>query len=178
MDWTFGGKILVIVIVAFALSFLGISAVVFTTSKDWTNETKDEQTKIGDLKKKLTEAAGLAETAKKELEDAKRDFEAQSKQLNDRLTALEEENKRDLATITETHGQIDKAQQSARGILDQVQVKRKAVDGLLAEKKAVQEQASAYTLHQDELTDRVREVERLLDAATNHKSSLKDRVGP
>lgn len=178
MDWTFAGKILVIVIVALSLSFLGISAVVFTTSKDWRTETKDEKAKIDDLKKKLTDAASLAETAKKELEDAKREFEAQSKQLGDRLTALEEENKRDLVSIAETHGQIDKAQQSAHGILEQVQVQRKAVDALLAEKKAVQEQASAYSLHQDELTDRIREVERLLDAATNHKSSLKDRVGP
>ena len=32
---TFVGKILVIVIMAFALIFLGISTVVFTTAKNW-----------------------------------------------------------------------------------------------------------------------------------------------
>ena len=40
---TFVGKILVIVIMAFSLLFLGISTVVFTTSKNWMAATKDEQ---------------------------------------------------------------------------------------------------------------------------------------
>ncbi len=40
---TFVGKILVIVIMAFSLLFLGISTVVFTTSKNWMAATKEEQ---------------------------------------------------------------------------------------------------------------------------------------
>ena len=55
---TFVGKILVIVIMAFALLFLGISTVVFTTSKNWMVATKAEQDKVDELKKKLTRRPG------------------------------------------------------------------------------------------------------------------------
>ena len=43
---TFVGKILVIVIMAFSLLFLGLSTVVFTTSKNWMVATKAEQKKV------------------------------------------------------------------------------------------------------------------------------------
>ena len=73
---TFVGKILVIVIMAFALLFLGISTVVFTTSKNWMAATKAEQKKVDELKKKLNDAQAQSEAAKKGLEEAKADFDA------------------------------------------------------------------------------------------------------
>lgn len=178
MNSTSIGKWLVMVVTAVSLMFLGISTVAYSTARDWLNETKDEQNRIGELKKKLAEATDIADKAKKALEDAKQGFDIQAKQIAGRLAAVEEENKRDLRQIVETHTQIEKAQGTARTTLEQVEAKRKATDVLLAEKKAVQEQASAYKLHEGELVDRVREVERMLETVSKNSASLKDRVGP
>ncbi len=68
---TFVGKILVITIMAFALVFLALSTVVFSTSKNWMVATKTEQGKVEDLKKKLNDAKAASEAAKKGLEDVK-----------------------------------------------------------------------------------------------------------
>ena len=58
---TYVGKILVIVIMAFSLIFLGISTVVFTTSKNWRTATEEQKKKVSELKKKLNDAqAGVA----------------------------------------------------------------------------------------------------------------------
>ncbi len=55
---TFVGKILVLVIMAFSLIFLGFAGVVFTASKNWRTATQEEKKKADDLKKKLTDATG------------------------------------------------------------------------------------------------------------------------
>jgi len=49
---TFVGKILVIVIMAFSLIFLGISTVVFTTARNWRTATEEQKKKVSDLTKK------------------------------------------------------------------------------------------------------------------------------
>ena len=64
------GKILVLVIMAFSLIFLGISTMVFVTSKNWKDATAKKDAEVKKIKGELqTEQAKLAE-AKKNLEDA------------------------------------------------------------------------------------------------------------
>jgi hypothetical protein len=167
------GRILVIVITALSLTFLAITTVVFGTSKDWINETKDEQKTIEDLKKKLGDAKKLAEDAKGALDVAKQALDEQAKQIGNRLTAIEEENKRDLVQIVDVRDQLAKAQQTARSTLDQVEAKRKAINTLLVEKDAVDKQAADYKRHRAELTDRIRDVERMLEAAISNRASAK-----
>ena len=55
---TYVGKILVIVIMAFSLIFLGISTVVFTTAKNWRTATEEQKKKVSDLTKKLKRRPG------------------------------------------------------------------------------------------------------------------------
>jgi chromosome segregation ATPase len=167
------GKILVLVVTALSLTFLAVSTVAFGTSKDWTRETRDEQTAIDELKKKLGETTKLVEDAKKALDDAKQAVADQAKQMNNRLTAIEEENKRDLVQIADLREQVAKAHQTARSTLDQVEAKRKAINTLLVEKDAVDKQAEDYKRYRTELTDRIRDVERMLQAATSRRASAK-----
>jgi chromosome segregation ATPase len=173
MNSTSIGKILVIVITALSLTFLAISTVVFGTSKDWLTETRDEQKAIDELKKKLGETTKLAEEAQKALEDAKQELGDQAKQIGSRLTAIEEESKRDLTQIGDLRTQVAKAQDTARATLDQVEAKRKAIGTLLVEKDAVDKQAGDYKRHRAELIDRIRDVERMLEAATSRRASTK-----
>ncbi len=167
------GKIMVIVITAFSLTFLAISTVVFGTSRNWLTETRDEQKTIDELKKKVGDATKLVEEAQKALEDAKQTVDDQAKQIGNRLTAIAEDNKRDLTQIADLRVQVAKAQDTARTTLEQVEAKRKAVGILLVEKDAVDKQAGDYKRHRTELTDRIRDVERMLEAATSRHASAK-----
>ena len=53
---TFVGKILVIVIMAFSLMFLGISTVVFTTATNWKEATTKAKAEVTELQKKNSDA--------------------------------------------------------------------------------------------------------------------------
>ncbi len=173
---TFVGKILVIVIMAFSLLFLGFSMVVFTTSKNWVVATKAEQKKVEDLNKKLTDAKAKADEAKKGLDDAKADFEQKTKQLQNQLTASQDENTRNLAQVTTYRGQVGVATQTAKSTLDEVEAKRAQTNQLREQKSAVEKQANEFKLHQAEQNDRIRELERSLDTATKVNTDLRERV--
>jgi chromosome segregation ATPase len=174
---TFYGRILVIVIMAVSLIFLGISTVVFTTSKNWLTATKDVQKKVDDLKKKIQESQGIAETAKKVLEDAKTALATETKNLNARLAALAEDNNRDLDQITKVRGQLALAQQTAKSTLQEVEAKRVQIDGLHQQKSLVEKRANEFKQHVTELNDRIRELERILETAAKNKSDLHKPAG-
>jgi archaellum component FlaC len=173
---TFVGKILVIVIMAFSLLFLGISTVVFTTSKNWMSATRDEQKKVEELKKKVADAQAVSEASKKGLDDAKKNFDEIAKVLQTRLTGLEDENKRNLDQITAVRGQLVAAQQTAKSTLDEVEAKRQETALLRTQKTAVEKQANEFKLNQAELTDKIRELERLMETATKNNGDLRERV--
>jgi len=176
---TFVGKILVIVIMAFALLFLGISTVVFTTSKNWMLATKAEQKKVDDLTKKVKDAQAQAEAAKsgpEGLDAAKSAFDQVTKQLNTRLSALQDENTRNLAQITAVRTQLVTAQETAKSTLAEVQARRDQTTVLRDQKSAVEKQANEFKLHQADLTDRIRELERQFETATKNNADLREKV--
>ena len=169
---TFIGKILVIVIMVVSLVFLGISTVVFSTSKNWLTATSSDTKKIDELKKRLQVVQQEADTAKKSLEDAKAAVDAETKVLTGRLATLEEENKRDLEKIAATRELLVTAQKSARETLDEVQAKREQIQKIHQQQAAVDKQAGEYRRYQSELNDRVRELERILEPANKHRADL------
>jgi len=68
---TFVGKILVIVIMAFSLMFLGISTVVFTTATNWKAATTAAKTKVAELQKKNSDATTAIKSLEGDLAKAK-----------------------------------------------------------------------------------------------------------
>lgn len=170
------GKILVLVIMAFSLIFLGISTMVFVTSKNWKDATAKKDAEVKKIKGELaTEQAKLAE-AKKNLEDAQAASQAATKALNSRIQTLEDQNKRDLAQIEQVRKDLAVATQSARSSLAEVDDRRKELTLLREQKSAVEKQANEYQLRQAELNDRIRELERMLDTATKNNGDLRERV--
>src|SRR5271156_3284431 len=97
---TFVGKILVLVIMAFSLIFLGFAGVVFTASKNWRTATQEEKKKVDDLSKKLTDAKADAGAAKKELEDEKAKFAASSKVLENDVSSRDDRIKAIMSELT------------------------------------------------------------------------------
>jgi len=170
------GKILVVAIMAFSLVFLGTSTVVFMTSKNWKQETEKQKAEVGKVKKSLTEAQAQVDAAKKELTDAQSQAATATKQLNDRIRALEDQNKRDLEQITDVREKLTKAQESAKSALEEAGAKREETALLRTQKSAVEKQANEFKLRQAELTDKIRELERVLETATRNNSDLREKV--
>jgi len=173
---TYIGRILVIVIMAFSLIFLGISSVVFTTAKNWKTETEAQKKKVSELTTKLNDAQAGVDAAQKELATAKASYEAQTKQLNDRIKLLEDENRRAQDQITTARGLVFTAEMNAKTALDEVEARRKETYELRELKSAVEKQANEFKLRQAELNDRIRELERILETATKNNADLRERV--
>ena len=173
---TFVGKILVIVIMAFSLLFLGISTVVFSTATNWKEETAKEQAKLTELQKKQSDALAGLEASKKELATAKAQHEAAKKQLVDQIAALEGDKERALAEMTEARKALEVASQTARTSLDQALALKNETIQLRDQKSAVEKQANEFKFRQTELNDRIRELSRMLETATNNAKDLRERV--
>jgi hypothetical protein len=170
------GKILVLAIVFFSVVFLGISTTVFTTSKNWKEETKKKSDELTKLKKSLADAKAQVDAAKKELTDSQGSAAAQTKQLNDRIRGLEDQNKRDLTDIQDYRGKVVTAEQNAKSALDEAAARREETTLLRTQKSAVEKQANEFKLRQAELIDKIRELERMMDTATKNNSDLRERV--
>jgi multidrug efflux pump subunit AcrA (membrane-fusion protein) len=170
------GKILVLVIMAFSLVFLGISTVVFTTSRNWKTATEDQKKEVQKVSSKLKEAQAQADDAKKQLADAQSAAQAQLDQLKARLRNLEDQNKRDLDQITDVRGRLVKAQESAATSLAEVEARRNETGLLRKQKSDVEKQANEFKLRQAELNDRIRELERMLETATKNNTDLRETV--
>ena len=170
------GKILVLVIMAFSLLFLGISTVVFSTAKNWKTATEEQKKEVENVKKKLSEAQAKADEAKKQMEDTKAAATEATQQLNNRIHGLENENKRDVDEITNVRAQLSKATESAKSALDEVEAKRNETNLLRSQKSVVEKQANEFKLRQAELNDHIRELERMLESATKNNSDLREKV--
>jgi len=173
---TYVGKILVIIIMACSLLFLGISTVVFSTATDWRAKTAAEEAKVRDLQKKQSDALGAVEASKKDLATAKAQHDAAKKQLDDQIASLQADAERALAEKAEATKTLEVASQTARTSLDQALALRKETELLREQKSAVEKQANEYKLRQTELNDRIRELERMLATATNNAKDLRERV--
>jgi chromosome segregation ATPase len=169
---TFIGKILVIVITSVALLFLGISTVAFSTARDWTKATQGLQKKVADLKKDLQKFQDEQASAKKVLEDANAALAAETKNVNVRISAIKEENKRGLDQIALVRQQLLTAEETAKNVLVEVQAKREQINQLHQQQAAVDKQAKQFRAHDGQLTDLIRELERILQAAVKNKSDL------
>jgi len=138
--------------------------------------TRAEQKKVDDLKKKLNDAQAQSESAKKGLEDAKAAFDLMTKQLTVQISTLKDENKQSLDQITDVRGKLVTAQETAKSTLQEVGARREQTALLRTQESAVEKQANEFKIHQADLTDRIRELERGLDTATKNNSDLRERV--
>jgi hypothetical protein len=173
---TFVGKILVIVIMAFSLIFLGISTVVFTTARNWRTATEEQKKKVSDLTKKLNDAQAAVDASTKDLEAEKGKYDALSKNLNNQIQAQEAQIANAQKQITQVSGEVATAEMNAKTALEEAEARRKLSGQILAQKDAVEKQANEFKLKQAELNDRIRELERILESANKHNTDLRERV--
>ena len=157
---TFIGKILVIVITCVSLLFLGLSTVAYSTAERLAQGRFRPSPPRSRFSKTGCRREQESDVAKKVLEDAKAALASETKRLNARLAAIEDENKRDLDQEVTVKEQLATAEQAARKLLQEVQAKREQIDQLHKEQAAVDQQAKEFRAHEGLLSDRIHELER------------------
>jgi hypothetical protein len=173
---TLVGKILVIVIMAFALFFLAVSVVVFTTEKNWKAEADKLTQEISKLKTQVQSASALVAAKTAELKTADDEREKQKKTFETKIANLEAETKTAQTEIAANNATIETSQRTSQAALEEAAAHKKETDTnreLLAQ---VQDQANKYALRQTELNDEIRVLKRQLDTATTNNKDLRERV--
>jgi len=173
---TFVGKILVIVIMAFALLFLGISTVVFTTHTNWKQETEKQKKQASKLQSDNNDLQTKVDAAKKELATAQEAHKQAIAQADTRIKTLEDEKKTAEAEVTAARSKLEESQQSAKTSLTLADERRKETELLRDQKSAVEKQANEFKLRQTELLDKIRELERQTKTLDENNKDLRDRV--
>ena len=174
---TFVGKILVVVIMAMSLIFLGISVVVFTTEKNWRDDTKQAKAAYDELKRKNDAIVVESTVAKKDLDGAKTLHDAAKKTLDDRINVLNADIAKAQEENTQSKAALTTAQQNAQTALDEAKAMKKDTDLLHVQRSAVEQQANVYKLRQTELNDQIRQLNRMLETATKNGNDLRERAG-
>jgi hypothetical protein len=173
---TFVGKILVIIIMVFALFFLAITTVVFTTETNW----KAAHTKQGDQIKKLQESVNTAKAEAAslgtELEKIKTAHKAELGTWDARKSELETQNKQRQDEITAQRTDLETALQNTKILVTEAEARKAETDLLRNTLDAVQKQANDFKLRQTELNDEILSLKRELDVAKNNNKALRDRV--
>jgi len=173
---TFVGKILVIVIMVFALLFLGISTVVFSTHTNWKEATSKEREKVTKANGEIQNLKTQVDAAKKDLEKAKADHKAAIDQRENQIASLSDENKTFQNDVAATRSKLEVAQESARTALAEAAANRTETEQLRTLKADVDKQANEYKLQQTELNDKIREQERQIQTIDENNKDLRDRV--
>jgi hypothetical protein len=173
---TFVGKILVLVITALSLVFLGVSTVVFTTATNWKAETDKQkkavqklQVDTNDLKSQI---AGLEQ--QRAATDAA--HKAAVKEQENKIAGLQADIDQARKDKEQSVTALEVAQQSSKTALDEAAAFKQETDLLREQKAAVEKQANEFKLRQTELNDKIRELSRMLETATNNNKDLRDRV--
>src|SRR4051794_33315827 len=121
---TYVGKILVMVIMAFALLFLGVSTVVFTTATNWKAETTKVREKVTELTNKNNDANTQVEALKKDLETASKSAGESKKSLENRIAALQTDIDGLNKDNTAARAEVATAQENARTALVEAEHRR------------------------------------------------------
>jgi chromosome segregation ATPase len=173
---TFVGKLLVFFIIVFAVGFLTISTVVFTTESDWKKQADAKKKQLAELKTKndtlAAQIKNLDAGLESEKQESKAKLDALGKQLADSKTQTDERQKE----IENSRTTIEKSQESAKLAMDEAALRVKETDVLRETLKSVQDQANEYKLRQTELNDEIRVLKRELDTATKNNEQLRERA--
>jgi chromosome segregation ATPase len=150
--------------------------VVFATAKNWKQATEQQKKIVSEQQNKVRDLSAQLEEAKKALAAAQASHTGAMKQQNDKIVQLDGEIKRTEGEIKESRTELEVAQQNAKMALEEAGARKSETDLLREQKLAVEKQANEYKLRQTELNDKIRELSRMLETATNNANDLRDRV--
>ena len=173
---TLVGKILVIVIMACSLLFLGFSTVAFTTATNWKEATTKQKEAVTKLQGTLSTLTAEVEDAKKAVETAKADRDEQLKSKNLDIANKDKEISQALAELTQAKTALEKAQENANLAIKEQVDRTGEVTLLRSQNEAIRTQADEFKLSKTDLKTQVQTLERQLETAKQNNADLLDRV--
>jgi predicted nucleic acid-binding Zn-ribbon protein len=170
---TFVGKILVILIMAFSLVFLGISTVVFTTATNWSEKSKKQAETITKAQKKLSDATTSVKDADTKLETAKAEQKTAISQRETRIADLAEQVNKAEAEMNRARSELEVAQNNAKTALAEATARKGQIDTLNSTLQQAQTQANQFNAQNIDLKDQIRVLEREKSAAEQNAKDLR-----
>jgi chromosome segregation ATPase len=170
---TFAGKILVIVMMAMSLIFLGISTVALTTSTDWKAAIARQNKANQEIQAQLTTAQADLQNFQGRLETAKKEHAVALGPVDAQIKKLRDEEKTGQATIEESSKTLLKHESEAKGTLEDVKTKNDDIIKLRQDVESVSEQGRQFQTRQEELDAEIVNLQRMLDAAKINTSQIR-----
>jgi hypothetical protein len=174
---TFVGKILVILIMAFSLVFLGVSTVVFTTATNWKDRSEKQKNDLQKINTQLADAKALVAKADDQLKAAVADQKTVLAARDIRIADLEKQVKEATTQETMAKAELETAQQNAKSALAEATARKGEIEVLIATQSKAQTQANEYSAQNIELTDRIRVLQREKATAEQNAKDLRDFNG-
>ncbi len=171
---TFVGKILVILIMAFSLVFLGVSTVVFTTATNWSARAATQKTEIGKLQVKLNDLDARVKDAQGKLDTARQDHSKVVGERENRIKDLEKQVGEAQGEMTQARSQLEVAQKNAQVALAEATARKGEIDVLAETLTKAQTQANQFNNQNIELTDRIRVLDREKGTAEQNARDLRN----
>ncbi|WP_435006642.1 hypothetical protein P12x_004152 [Tundrisphaera lichenicola] len=174
---TFVGKILVILIMAFSLVFLGVSTVVFTTATNWKDRSSKQTAEISKIQGQLRDAQTKVTDAEGKLKAAQDEHASAIKQRETLVADLEKQVTDAQTEMKLAQASLETAQTNAKLALTDATARKGQIDVLTETLTKAQNQANEFNAQNIELTDRIRILEREKATAESNAKSLKDYAG-
>jgi hypothetical protein len=174
---TFVGKILVILIMAFALVFLGISTVVFTTATNWSEKSKKQGESITKIQGQLRDAQARLVDAEAKLKAAEAEQKTAIAQRETRIADLTKQVTDTEGEMTASRSQLETAQNNAKVSLAEATARKGQIDVLNETLGKAQTQANEFNNQNIELKDQIRVLEREKAAAEQNAKDLRSFNG-
>jgi len=174
---TFVGKILVILIMAFSLVFLGVSTVVFTTATNWKDKSTKQADEIKKVNGQLNDAKAKVAAAEGQLTAAKAEQKKQLDERDVRLADLKKQVDEAEDEMTKARAQLETAQQTAGVALAEATARKVEIEALIETQSKAQAQANQFSAQNIELTDQIRVLQREKATAEQNAKDLRDFTG-
>ena len=171
---TFVGKILVILIMAFSLVFLGVSTVVFTTATNWKTKAETAKSELAKKTSLASDKENLAKEAQAKLDNAIAEHAKLVLDKENRIKDLEKKTDDANAQATEARGALEVAQKNAQVALAEATSLKVETDTLNETLNKAQAQATQFNTQNLDLTDRIRILERQKETAEQNAKDLRD----
>lgn len=173
---TLVGKILVIVIMVFAMFFLALSTVVFVTEQNWKDRVSALIVERDNLKGERVRLESEVGTQKSKFDLALSDLTtAKQKFATEMKDIIDQNNRRQTEVTTQRQGlatalqEVEKSQGEAKARVDESAVLRVNL-------ATVQEQANQFKLQKTELDQTILLQKRDLEIAQNNNKNLRENV--
>ena len=171
---TFVGKILVILIMAFSLVFLGVSTVVFSTATNWKTKSEAQKAELAKVSSKNSDLDARVKDAQSKLDSAKAEHAKLVADRENRIKDLEKKSKDSDDQATAARSQLELAQQNAKVALAEATARKTETDILNGTLNSAQDQANLFNKQNIDLTDRIRILERQKATAEQNAKDLRN----